>query len=269
VKVVARVKSRRAYTAAVDIEAERRELVRRIRRHGKQAGDPWLQKYAGSPLPVLGLKTGVHRQILRDFHRGHRDLAIRDVNRLAASLWKQAEYFEERTVAIELFLRYHRRLDDASWRLAESWVDQATGWALSDGLAMGPLARLVFREPARFREILRWGKSQSPWRRRASVYALRDLVRAGQLDPAFQLLSRLLRDEEFWVQRAVGTWLRECRKKDRRRTEAFLRAHSKGLPRVTITVATERAPKAFREELRCLAGHRRPPRKHSPGAHQD
>jgi 3-methyladenine DNA glycosylase AlkD len=134
---------------------------------------------------------------------------------------------------------------------------------------MGPLARIVGREPRRFQEILRWGKSKNPWRRRASVYALRDFIRAGQLDPAFQLLSRLLRDEEFWVQRAVGTWLRECWKKDRSRTEAFLRAHAKGMPRVTITVATERAPKAFREELRRRAGHRRPQRNHSLGARQD
>src|SRR5436309_8155725 len=52
------------------------------------------------------------------------------------------------------------------------------------------------------------------------------------------------------VQRAVGTWLRESWKKDRERTAAFLRAHARGLPPVTITVATERAPKAFREKLR-------------------
>src|SRR3990172_7185487 len=179
VKVNRRVKSRWRYVTAVDIEAERRELVREIRRRGKRAGDPWLQKYAGSPLPVLGLKTPVHREILRAFQRDHRDLVVRDVNRLAASLWRHAEYFEERTAAVELLVRYHRRLDDASWRLAESWVDQATGWALSDGLAMSVLARMVFREPARFREILRWGKSQSPWRRRASVYAVRGLVRRG------------------------------------------------------------------------------------------
>ena len=47
-----------------------------------------------------------------------------------------------------------------------------------------------------------------------------------------------------------GTWLRESWKKDRRRIEAFLRDHALGLPAVTITVATERASKAFRAELR-------------------
>jgi 3-methyladenine DNA glycosylase AlkD len=75
-------------------------------------------------------------------------------------------------------------------------------------------------------------------------------VFAGELDKPFRVLERLLYDEEFWVQRAVGTWLRESWKKDHIRTEAFLRSHVRGLPKVVITVATERAPKALREELR-------------------
>jgi len=250
VKVAARVKVAGRTFTAMDIEAERQELVRRIRRHGRLAGDAWLQKYAGSPLPVLRLKTPVHREILGKFHIGHRDLAIRDVNRLAASLWKHAEYYEERTAAVELLLRYHRHLDGASWRLADSWVDAATGWALSDALSMGPIARMVSREPSRFREVLQWTKAKSFWRRRASAYALRDLVRSRDLDLPLSLLQRLLHDEEFWVQRAVGTWLRESWKVDARRVETFLREHARGLPRVTITVATERAAKSFREELR-------------------
>ena len=240
----------------MDIETHRRELVRRIRRHGKRAGDPWLQKYAGSPLPVLGLKTPVHREILRRFHDGHRGLAIRDVNRLAASLWRRAEYFEERTAAIELLARHPRRLDEESWRLADSWVEQATGWALSDGLAMGPISTMVSLLPGRYHDVLGWTRSKDLWRRRASAYAMRGFVRAGDLDRPLRLLKRLLRDEESWVQRAVGTWLRECWKTDPRRVEAFLRKNAKGLPRVVITVATERASKAFRVELRRKAGLR-------------
>ena len=82
-------------------------------------------------------------------------------------------------------------------------------------------------------------------------------VRAGELDKPFELLERLLYEKEFWVQRAVGTWLRECWKKDEKRTAAFLRRHARGLPPVTITVATERAPKEFREELRRAAREKR------------
>src|SRR5207244_1118446 len=87
-------------------------------------------------------------------------------------------------------------------------------------------------------------------RERPRTYALHRFVRAGELDRPVQLLEKLLYDEEFWVQRAVGTWLRECWKQDRRRTEAFLRKHARGLPRIIVSVATERAPKSFRDELR-------------------
>ena len=104
--------------------------------------------------------------------------------------------------------------------------------------------------PERFADLLRWTKAKNVWRRRIAVYAVHDFVFAGELDEPFQVLERLLYDEEFWVQRAVGTWLRESWKKDRARTEAFLRSHVRGLPKVVITVATERAPKTLRDELR-------------------
>jgi 3-methyladenine DNA glycosylase AlkD len=164
-------------------------------------------------------------------------------------LW-DGSTFEEKATAISLLDAYPKTLDDASWRLLDTWVDEATGWGLCDWLALGPVATIVRREPRRFRDILRWTKSKNPWRRRIAVYAMRDFVFAGDLDRPMQVFERLLYDDEFWVQRAVGTWLRESWKKDRRRTEAFLRSHVAGLPAVTITVATERAAKAFRQELR-------------------
>lgn len=109
---------------------------------------------------------------------------------------------------------------------------------------------MLYRDPSRFEEVLEWTLSTNLWRRRVSAYAMRNFVLAGELDRPFALLERLLYDKEFWVQRAVGTWLRECWKKDRRKTEAFLLGHVRGLPRVVITVATERAPRTFKEELR-------------------
>jgi 3-methyladenine DNA glycosylase AlkD len=149
-------------------------------------------------------------------------------------------------------------LDDAlAWRLGRRWVDTATGWALSDGIASGPLATLAAARPERFGELLAWTGSKNLWRRRASTYALRAWVQAGELDRPFELLARLVGDPERWVQRAVGTWLRECWKKDRARTERFLRHEVRRLAPVTITVATERASKRFRAELR-RANARRP-----------
>jgi 3-methyladenine DNA glycosylase AlkD len=170
-------------------------------------------------------------------------------------LWGGRTY-DERLLAIELLGRAPEAHDAATWRLAAAWVDTATGWALNDSLASGPIARMVASDPRRFSVLMRWTRSTNPWRRRAATYALHDLVFAGDLSRPFSLLTRLRSDPEFWVQRAVGTWLRECWKKDPQRTERFLRRHARALAPVTITVATERAPVGLREELRRRHPHR-------------
>ncbi len=234
----------------VDIGEERRGLVAALRARARPAKPGFdLQAYLGSPLPVLGVTTPDLRVVMGGFQKAHRDLTAPEVNALAAAMWSGATW-EERVCGISLLDRYASVLDEDSWRLMDGWVEQATGWALSDGLASGPISKSLQARPARFREVLRWTRAGSFWRRRASTYAMNEWIRAGELDRPFELLERLLYDDEFWVQRAVGTWLRECWKKDRTRTEAFLRKHVRGLPPVMITVATERATKAFREELR-------------------
>ena len=233
----------------VEVDASRRNLVNQLKSAKRPPSKFDLQSYLSSPVPVLGVSVPQLRAIISAFRKEHRELEADELNRLAAALWRGST-FEEKALAVELLNRYSHTLDDVSWRLLDAWVDEASGWGLCDWLGSGPVSTMANARPARFREILRWTASNNLWRRRIAAYALRGFVHAGELDKPFQLLERLLYDEESWVQRAVGTWLRECWKKDRRRTESFLRAHVRGLPKVVITVATERAPKAFREELR-------------------
>jgi 3-methyladenine DNA glycosylase AlkD len=234
---------------AFDVEGARKALVAQLKSASPAKPSPKAQSYLGSPVPVLGVRVPRLRAMVSGFRKAHRDLSVGELNRFASLLWKGST-FEERALAISLLDAYSKILNDASWKILDRWAGEATGWGLCDWLGLGPLAKVVHSEPVRVREILRWTKSENPWRRRIAVYAMRDFVFAGELDPPFQVFERLLYDDEFWVQRAVGTWLRESWKKDRRRTEAFLRSHIAGLPAVTITVASERAPKAFRQELR-------------------
>ncbi|MGD1099294.1 MAG: DNA alkylation repair protein [Thermoplasmata archaeon] len=238
------------------VERERRRVLRELRAGAGPSGIASLQSYLGSPVPVLGVSVPYLRRVGSAAAHRIQGRSPQEARALVRSLWEGAS-FEEKEVAIELLGRPPLIDHEVGWRLGVRWVDAATGWALSDSLASGPIATEVAAHPERFAELLRWTSSKNFWRRRASAYALRAWVLAGELDRPFALLSRLLEDPERWVQRAVGTWLRECWKKDRARTERFLRREVRRLAPVTITVATERAPKSFREELRRSKGRRR------------
>jgi len=248
----------------MNLDVERHALVAALTRARPPPAKFDLKAYLGSPYPVLGLSVPQIQAIVSAFRKEHRDLAIGDLNRLADRLWP-GETFEEKALAISLLGGYRAILDDTTWSLVDRWVEGVSGWGLCDALGMGPIAAMVYDRPARFRAVLGWTRSKKPWRRRVAAYALRDFVRAGELDKPLQLLERLLTDDEFWVRRAVGTWLRESWKKDRRRTEAFLRTHVRGLPAVVVTIATERAPKSFREELRRKSGVNRAARRSRAG----
>jgi len=242
------------------VARERSRLVRQFRARARPSAGETLRSYLGSPVPVLGLSVPEFRVLVRSTARNVADRPVSDVLRLVRDLWAGSVY-EEKLAAIELLGQRPLVGDARSWHLASRWVDQATGWALSDSLASGPVAAMVAASPKRFGELQRWTRSRNPWRRRASTYALRAWVRSGDLDRPFRVLERLADDRERWVQRAVGTWLRECWKKDRGRTERFLRREAHRLAPVTITVATERAPRKLREELRRAAANSRPPRR--------
>jgi len=245
---------RRAHTLRGS-RASPRGPVSRLRcqlRAAARPSDLDLRAYLGSPLPVLGVPAGALESIARSARRELSTRPAVDLARLAEALWRGSTY-DERALAIVLLRQDCRRLGRSAWHRMDRWVDAATGWALSDALAGGPIAEIVAADRARVRELERWTRSENPWRRRAALYALSRRLRAGDLRSAMRVIDRLREDPEFWVQRAVGTWLRECWKVDERATRRYLRRHAARLPRVTLTVATERAPTTYRAALRAVA----------------
>jgi len=237
------------------VPAVRAAGVAEVRRRLRRAAVPSRfdsKAYLGSPLPVLGVSAPAQEAIARELLRGPPPLSAGAARRLAAALWK-GRFFEERIVAILLLSGHRETLGDSAWKMMDRWVDSATGWGLSDSLAGGPISAMVATSAPRMAEVLRWTRSENPWRRRAALYALNRRIRDGRLREPFRVIDRLREDPEFWVQRAVGTWLRECWKKDEPLVRRYLRRHAARLPPVTLTVATERAPPSFRSSLRARA----------------
>ena len=92
-------------------------------------------------------------------------------------------------------------------------------------------------------------KSKNLWERRAGIVSTLALIKKGELDDAFELSKRLLKDEEELIHKATGWVLREAGKKDEARLETFLEENTKNVPRVTLRYAIERFPEKERKKF--------------------
>jgi 3-methyladenine DNA glycosylase AlkD len=57
----------------------------------------------------------------------------------------------------------------------------------------------------------------------------------------------LINDKDEYVQKAVGSWIREAGKKDEEKLKDFLEKHATEMPRITLRYAIEKFDKETRE----------------------
>ncbi len=91
------------------------------------------------------------------------------------------------------------------------------------------------------------------WERRTAVVATHWFLLHGQVDDTFAVTEILVDDEHDLVRKAVGGWVREAGRHDRRQLRAFLDTHAATMPRVTLRRAVEHLDPAERRHYLDLA----------------
>lgn len=192
-------------------------------------GDPAkaveMAAYHKAPRVYLGVGVPMIDGLVREW-RASRDVAGRLT--LADALW-QSDVHEARIAAAKLLTQARIRPDDAVWALIAGWVPQFDGWAIADH-AMNAGERRLLAEPARLDEVEGWLDHPLFWVRRAALVGTlpwthlrnpkpEDLARRERI---LAWASRLADDREWFVQKAIGWWLRELSKHDAQRVRDWL-----------------------------------------------
>ena len=150
---------------------------------------------------------------------------------LAKGLW-DSNVFEARIAAAKLLVQARIRPDDeGAWRLIASWVADFDCWALADHASIAGQKRIV-ADPRRLDEVEIWASSPHLWTRRAALVMTLPWNRMRNPKPAdLERRERILGwaasyvdDREWFIQKAIGWWLRELSKHDPDRTRAFIAA---------------------------------------------
>lgn len=177
--------------------------------------------YLGVPNPVLNDLAKEARQVL--------DLSARV--EVAGALWA-TDIHEARILAAKLLTQARIRPDQEVWELICSWVPDFDAWAIADHVCMAGQKRLT-ANPSRLDEVETWTTSDHMWARRAALVITLPWAKMNHPKPeALAARDRILGwaaacvdDRSWFIQKAVGWWLRDLSKHDPDRARAFLATH--------------------------------------------
>ncbi|EDZ45135.1 DNA alkylation repair enzyme superfamily [Rhodobacterales bacterium Y4I] len=177
---------------------------------------------------VLGVPNPATNELTKSWRQA---LTTEQRVSLADALWGTG-IFEARIAAGKLLTQARIKDDEAVWDLTQSWVPDFDSWAIADH-ACSAIAKRLQAQPARLDTVERWTQSDHMWTRRAALVATLPWAKMNNLKPADQQArERILGwaaayvpDRDWFIQKAIGWWLRDLSKHDAARTRAFLDAH--------------------------------------------
>ena len=175
------------------------------------------------------------------------DVAIRDVlkdlppaARLALSvrLWREPVW-DLKIVAARNLARDDVPPSEAVWRFVRARMPDLDGWAVADCLATVG-SRCLLANPRRLDVVETWVRSRHLWTRRAALVFTLAWTKHGR-DPERMLgwAAGLASDPQWFIQKAIGWWLRELSKRDPARVRRFLADHGAALKGVARREATK------------------------------
>ena len=187
-----------------------------------------MARYHKQSREVIGVANPVLDALARDWRRA---LEVGARVELARALW-DSDIFEARITAAKLLTQARIRPDGEVWALIASWVADFDSWAIADHACMAGRKRIE-AEPARVEQVEAWSRSDHMWSRRAALVIMLPWTRQRHPKPAdLEIRERVLGwaaryvdDHEWFIQKAVGWWLRDLSKRDPARVRAFLDQH--------------------------------------------
>lgn len=176
--------------------------------------------------PYLGVANPVIDAATKEWRK---DLSLEDRLALASGLW-DSNVHEGRVAAAKLLTQARIRPDDTgAWDLIASWIPSFDAWAVADHACIAGQKRVVW-DPSRLDQIEAWTTSDHMWTRRAALVITLPWTKQNHPKPAeLEARDRVLGwaaayvdDHEWFIQKAIGWWLRELSKHDPDRVRRFL-----------------------------------------------
>jgi 3-methyladenine DNA glycosylase AlkD len=143
---------------------------------------------------------------------------------ISSDLWPEPVW-DLKIVAARILAGKSLPPDERLWDFVTLRMGDLDAWAVADNMS-SVASRCLIADPRRLDMVETWVESRHLWTRRASLVFTLPWTRSGR-DPERMLgwARRLCGDREWFIQKAIGWWLRELGKRDPDRVRRFLAEH--------------------------------------------
>lgn len=209
-------------------------------------------------MPLLGLTVPQQRKTLQKGY-SFSSLDFEEQVPIWSYIWDRARTHEAKVQAV-FFVEKPDPFPDAEWlwHLLSSWADSINCWDQSDCLSRIYCRLHELIPQTVYPELVQWNSNEFSWKRRQSLVSLlfysRMLRHLPPSTDVFLLVEKLLRDDDYYVQKGVGWTLREAHNCWPLETEEFLVSHARQLAPAAWQAATEKLTGAFKADLKKLRG---------------
>jgi 3-methyladenine DNA glycosylase AlkD len=178
----------------------------------------------------------------------HKDLSLVEIAKLTDS-----DIHEVRLCGLIILINQFKRSRDEkekkklfNFYLKELKSGNVNNWDLVDVTAPS-LGEYLLQIEDPMAVLDKLAKSKSLWERRVSVVFTFAFLRAGDLEPTYEMAERHLGDEHDLMHKAVGWLLREMGKRDPSLLRNFLKEHYHAMPRTALRYSIEKFSESERK----------------------
>lgn len=205
-----------------------------------------LKKYIGTLNHVHGLTSAIQVDVYKSGFSFTKN-SIEEDFEIFNGIYHQSPSFEGKNLAFIFLNKHHKHIPvTTQLQILPLWVEKVDNWAHSDSLSKY-LTRLLENKTSH-KELLSilktWNSSSNLWKRRQSLISLYYYARTKtefiNYEISEKLISNLLLDKEYYVQKAVGWALRESFNAYPKQTFAFIEHNIKSISSVAFTTCIEK-----------------------------
>lgn len=188
----------------------------------------------------LGVRVPVLRKLAKEF----RGIALNEVILLLKS-----RFHEERLLSLFILIDLYKASDNQEkekiYGLYLTHARSINNWDLVDSSAEHIAGAYLWKKNTS--PLYALAESNNLWERRISIMSTFCFIKQNDFRDALKISEILLSDKEDLIHKAVGWMLREVGKRNILIEEAFLKRHSKIMPRTMLRYAIEKFPETKRK----------------------